>query len=352
MFDWILGSILGIAALFLGLLWSAWSWDALRWLRLRRAGASTTGVVISQTESDAGRSTRIRFAANGSDHEFLTDGMGAVAPGDVVPVRYDPRRPRRAVYAGGAGPIAVKLVSLVLLPAAFPGVLLVTMPGAGVVQAFTVSGFLAGAALGAWLRSRPTWVVKPAKAGGPRWLVWWSDHQGDVSVLSLVIGVSVIAWISGDPPWRMPLPLFVGAGVVPYLMVRWLTRGWRELVAGVIFTLVGVIGVAIGNSRADADPQLTWQALCAAIAGLVIVGIGLYRIRPTHGNTPSSVPDRPSPPVGAARIAERRPSRTSPDQVLRPAVPAPLRPSSPSAQPRRVSPADQAPPREDSEPGH
>ncbi|SRR6266536_1512731 len=351
MFDWILGSILGIAALFLGLLWSAWSWDALRWLRLRRAGASTTGVVISQTESDAGRSTRIRFAANGSDHEFLTDGMGAVAPGDVVPVRYDPRRPRRAVYAGGAGPITVKLVSLVLLPAVFPGVLLVTMSDAGVVQALTVSGFLAGALLGAWLRSRPTRAAKPAKAA-PGWLVWWSDHQGDVSVLSVVIGVSVIAWMSGDPPWRMPLPLLLGAVVVPYMMTRWLTRGWRELVAGVIFTLLGVIGVAIGDSRTDADPQLTWQALCAAIAGLVLAGVGLYRIRPTQGNAPPPVPDRRSPPVGAARIAERRPSPSSPDPVLRPAVPAPLGSSSPSARQRPAYPADQPPARQDSEPGH
>jgi hypothetical protein len=274
-FEWLLGSILGVAGMFLGVLWASLGGDAVRWLRLRRTGTPTTGVVVSQTETDAGRHSRIRFTVSGADHEFITDGLGMAAPGDGVPVRYDPRRPGRAVYPGARG-IAVKLVAVVLLPAVLPGMVLLTMSDAGVIRALTTLGFLAGAALGTWWRGRPIRPAKPEKAG-PAWLTWLAEHQGDLSVLGVVIAVPVGLGISGIPPWRMPTPLILGAVLVPYLMIRWLGRGWRELVAGLVFLVAGGSGLII-----DTDPQLSWQALAAAIAGLVLIGLGLHRLGDRH----------------------------------------------------------------------
>jgi hypothetical protein len=278
-FDWLLGSILGVTGMFLGVLWASLGGDAVRWLRLRRTGTSTTGVLLSQTETDAGRRSRIRFTVSGTDHEFITDGLGAAAPGGVLPVRYDPRRPGRAVYPGGAGGIAVKLVAVVLLPAVLPGMVLLTMSDAGVIRALTTLGFLAGAALGAWWWGRPIRPAKPEKPekAGPAWLTWLAEHQGDLSILGVVIAVPVAVGISGIPPWRMPTPLIVGAALVPYLMVRWLGRGWRELVAGLVFLVAGGSGLVI-----DTDPQYIWQALAAAIAGLVLIGLGLHRLGDRH----------------------------------------------------------------------
>jgi hypothetical protein len=316
-FDWIVGSILCMVAIFFGLIWSSWSWKSLRWLRLRRAGTPTTGVVTSQVESDLGRTTRIRFTANGTEHEFLTDDVGPAASGDVVPVRYDPRRPQRVVYPVGSGQVAAKLVGLIVLPAAFAGMLIVTLPDAGLVQAGTTSGFLAGAILGGWLRSRPTRPVKRVRAT-PGWLAWWSDHQGDVLVPAVIIGLSVVPWISGHPPWRMPTPLFLGAIAVPYLMTRWATRGWREMIAGVVFTLFGVSGVAI-----DTDPMLIWQALCVTIAGLVLIGVGLRRIPRAERPTTPPVPRHSSRAAPAPRVTGQLPAGMSSDHPLRPAAPPP-----------------------------
>jgi hypothetical protein len=337
-FDWIIGSILCVVAMFFGLIWSSWSWGSLRWLGLRRTGTPTTGVVISQVESDLGRTTRIRFTADGTEHEFLTDEIGPAASGDVVPVHYDPRRPRRVVYPVGTGQVAAKLVGLILLPTAFSGVLIVTMPDAGVTQAVMTSGFLAGAILGGWLRSRPTPPAKRVRAA-PGWLVWWSDHQGDVLVVGVIIGLLVVPWILGDPPWRMPIPLLLGAVAVPYLITRWATRGWRELIVGVVFALFGVSGTII-----DTDPKLIWQALCAAIVGLVLVGVGLRRIPRAQKATAPPVLRHSSPVAPASRVAGQRPGGTSPGHMLRPAVPPPPHGSSPPAQRRPAPPAIQPPP--------
>jgi hypothetical protein len=309
-FDWILGSIAGLVALSFGLIWSVWGIDSLRWLRLRRTGTATTGVVVDQTRSDL-RTTRIRFAAGGTDHEFLTDSVGDAAPGDVVPVRYDPRRPRRAVYPGGTGTMAVKLVTAVVLSVAFPGVLIFGLADADVILALTALGFVAGAVLGGWQRSRPYPPAKPAKAT-PRWLDWLLDHRGDVSVPALIVAVTVFAWIDGVAPWRMPMPLILGAVGVPYLMTRWLRRGWRELVAGVVFTVFGGIGVAIAANTAGADPKSTVQSSCAAIAGLVLIGVGLSRIPPSRQAT---APPPAAPSTAAAGPSAALPSAAAPDEA-------------------------------------